>query len=233
MALAKYGGGIIQMSGSIAGNTYARNRFGNYVRSRTKPTNPKSSSQILIRSAVSYLTEYWHETLDATQRLAWSTYAAAINMKNRLGETVKLTGFNHFCRSNAALLRAADTLVEDGPVVLALPEKDPTIVFSASEATQNMSVSFNNALEWANEANGHLYICQGRPQLATRNFYNGPWRYAGAVDGSSPVPPPSPATIASVFPIAQGQNLWIRGRIIRADGRLSEPMNIGPFVVGA
>ncbi|GAI58374.1 unnamed protein product, partial [marine sediment metagenome] len=39
MALVKYGGGITQMSGSIAGNTFARNRYGNYVRSRTKPIN--------------------------------------------------------------------------------------------------------------------------------------------------------------------------------------------------
>ncbi|GAH28464.1 unnamed protein product, partial [marine sediment metagenome] len=37
MALVKYGAGIIQMSGSIAGDVHARNRFGNYIRPRTKP----------------------------------------------------------------------------------------------------------------------------------------------------------------------------------------------------
>ena len=43
MALVKYGGGIIQMSGSMAGNTFARNRYGNYMRARTKPVNPNLS----------------------------------------------------------------------------------------------------------------------------------------------------------------------------------------------
>ncbi|GAH50296.1 unnamed protein product, partial [marine sediment metagenome] len=45
MALVKLGGGIVQISGSIAGNTFARNRFGNYMRSRTKPVNPNSTRQ--------------------------------------------------------------------------------------------------------------------------------------------------------------------------------------------
>ena len=59
MALIKYGGGIVDMSGSIAGNTHARNRFGNYMRARTKPVNPNSDRQVAIRAIVSYLAEFW------------------------------------------------------------------------------------------------------------------------------------------------------------------------------
>ncbi|GAH13494.1 unnamed protein product, partial [marine sediment metagenome] len=50
MSLVKYGGGIVQMSGSIAGNTFARNRYGNYVRARTKPINPNSDRQVVVRA---------------------------------------------------------------------------------------------------------------------------------------------------------------------------------------
>ncbi|GAI01350.1 unnamed protein product, partial [marine sediment metagenome] len=45
MALIKYGGGIVQISGSIAGTVFARNKMGNYARPRTKPVNPRTARQ--------------------------------------------------------------------------------------------------------------------------------------------------------------------------------------------
>jgi len=100
MALVKYGGGIIQMSGSIAGNTYARNRYGNYARARTKPVNPNSAQQQVIRGAMQELTTRWAQTLTALQRAAWNLYGTNVAMLNKLGETIKLSGFNHYLRSN-------------------------------------------------------------------------------------------------------------------------------------
>jgi len=67
MALIKFGAGIVQMSGSIAGDVHARNRFGNYVRPRTKPVNPHSIRQEAARAVVSYLAEYWHGNLTDVQ----------------------------------------------------------------------------------------------------------------------------------------------------------------------
>ena len=110
MALIKYGGGIIQMSGSIAGNTYARNRFGNYARARTKPVNPNTDLQDQYRSAVASLTQRWAQTVTAAQRAAWNLYGNNVNMLNRLGEVVHLTGFNHYIRSNVMLVTFDDTM---------------------------------------------------------------------------------------------------------------------------
>ncbi len=75
MALVKYGGGIVQMSGSIGGDTFARNRYGNYVRARTKPVNPNTTLQQAVRASMSFLTNRWAQTLDAAQRTAWNPYA--------------------------------------------------------------------------------------------------------------------------------------------------------------
>lgn len=61
MALIKYGAGVVQMSGSIAGDVHARNRFGNYTRPRTKPVNPQSARQTAIRAIVAYVAEIWRE----------------------------------------------------------------------------------------------------------------------------------------------------------------------------
>jgi hypothetical protein len=218
MALIKYGGGIVQMSGSIAGNTFARNRFGNYSRSRTTPVNPKSTDQNKVRLILAYLVEYWNEELSTAQRAAWATYAAAVSMTNRLGESIKCTGFNHFIRGNSLRLRFGGAAIKPGPAVLTLPPTDPTFNISASVATQLFSVTFDNTADWASEVGAYMMFFQGRPQVATRNFFAGPWRYAGQIDGAA-MPPASPAAVACVFPLILGQRIWLAARIIRADAR--------------
>ena len=135
MALVKFGGCVIQMSGSIAGNTFARNRYGNYVRARTKPVNPNSALQQQVRNAMADLTTRWSSVLTAVQRTAWNLYASNTPMTNRLGETVNLTGFNHYIRSNSLLLRCALSLVGAGPSTFELPAQDGLFAISISEAT--------------------------------------------------------------------------------------------------
>lgn len=220
MALVKFGGGIVQMSGSLSGNTFARNRFGNYARARTTPVNPRSPDQSKVRLILGYLVEAWNEVLDDDQRGQWSTYAAAITMKNRLGDDVKCTGFNHFIRGNALRLLLTEALIDDGPAVLTLPPTDPTYSISASVATQLISVTFDNTQEWAGAADNFMLCFMGRPQVATRNFFAGPWRFSGSKEGNA-VPPASPFTITAVFPLVLGQRIWLSSRILRADARCS------------
>jgi len=124
MALVKFGGGITQMSGSVGGTTFARNRYGNYARAKTKPVNPNTAAQAAIRSALSELTVLWSQTLSAAQRTAWNLYGASVAMKNRLGETTYLTGFNHYIRSNVMRNRVGLGVVNDGPVIFELPAAD-------------------------------------------------------------------------------------------------------------
>lgn len=229
MALVKFGGGVIQMAGSIAGSTYARNRYGNYARARTKPVNPNTARQVAVRSIIALLVARWGQTLTAVQRTAWGLYAANIAMKNRLGESIYLTGFNHYIRSNTPRLQAGEAAVDAGPVIFELPDKDPTFAITASEATQDISFTFDNTLAWANEAGGHLFKYQGRPQNAQRNFFAGPWRHIGTIDGDAVTAPTSPDTEAAVFAFAEGQRQWVYARIALADGRLSEPMRADCF----
>lgn len=223
MALVKYGGGIVQMSGSIAGNTFARNAYGNYVRARTKPANPNSARQQAVRATIAYLTEYWFQTLTPAQRGAWDAYAAAVQVKNRLGESINISGFNHFIRSNSLLHRDSQTIVAAGPTELSIPEQDAAFAVTISEATQLISVAFDDTLEWLDEDGGFLFVFGGTPQPITRNFFGGPWRFADTVDGDSVTPPTTPSTITAPFQCTEGQKVWCYARIVRADGRMSEP----------
>jgi len=229
MALVKYGGGIIGMSGSIAGNTHARNRFGNYVRARTKPVNPKTANQVLVRAIMANLTTRWSQTLSAAQRAAWNLYGSSVSMKNKLGEAVFLTGFNHYIRSNHWFARMGRTLVDDGPTTFELPAMDPTMSIAISEATQQVTMTFDDAQAWCSEDDAMLVILQGDPQNPQINFFDGPWRGRSAKVGASGVPVTSPLDYASITVCTELQHVWAKFRILRADGRLSEAFTANCF----
>ena len=233
MALVKYGAGVVQMSGSIAGDVHARNRFGNYIRPRTKPVNPKSERQEAIRTVLSTLAERWEAILTPVQRGAWGTYAAAVAMKNRLGESIYLTGFNHYLRSNSNRLYIGAAVIDEGPTVLSLPEKDPVLAISATSIAGQTITMVCSALIWG--ANGDqlngiaLYL--GVPQLKTRNFFGGPWRYMGIIDpGEGAI---GQATEDAPFAFALDQKIWVMARVLTMAGRLSEAWTVEPLVVEA
>lgn len=223
MALVKFGGGVVGMSGKIAGNVFAKNRYGSYVRSWKKPVNPNTAKQQTVRAIISYLSNYWSKTATAAQRTAWGTYAAAVAAKNRLGESVFLTGFNHFIRSNSILQQMGEALVAAGPTTLTLPEQDASLAVAGSEASQELTLTYDDTRDWCDNTGAFLAVFMGQPQNATRNFFDGPWNYAGKIEGDSTTPPTSPATISAPFTITEAQKAWVYCRIVEADGRLSSP----------
>lgn len=222
MALVKFGGGVVSMSGSIAGNTYARNRYGNYARARTKPVNPRTDRQNDIRAAIAFLSDRWAHTLDADQRIAWNDYGDKVNMKNRLGEVIHLTGYNHYIRSNAIREMKALAPIDAGPTVFELPAQDPDLSIVPYQDFQLIHISFDNAIDWAVEDGAYLFCFQGAPQNRQRNFFAGPWRHIVSIAGIAPGGAVTPDLAPVAFPIAAPQRQWIYARIQMADGRLSE-----------
>lgn len=234
MALVKYGGGIVQMSGSIAGNVFARNRFGNYTRARTKPVNPNSDRQRNARTIISFFSEYWHEDLTQIQRDLWGVYAAAIAMKNKLGETVYLTGFNHFIRCNAAFrLINPLAILTNAPTTLSLPEQDNQLVCS-EEAIAGQTFTFtcdNTGWGVGIDDKEHIMLYQGQPQLDSRTFFAGPWRYMDAIDATEGAA--GTGTYDAPFPFALGQKVWFQARLRMLDGRLSTLWTLAPRTIEA
>jgi len=222
MALVKFGAGIVQVSGSIAGDVHARNKSGNYVRPRTKPVNPRTARQESIRADLSYLAEYWHGVLTAANRASWEVYAAAVAMENRLGESIYLTGYNHFMRSNCALITAGLPLDDAAPNTLSLPEKDPDLVCSdEGVAAQTFTFTCDNT-GWGalvDEKQGIL-LYQGLPQLVSRNTFHGPWRYMDYIDGVEGAA--GTGTYSAVYPFGVGQRQWFQARLVTNNGRLTK-----------
>lgn len=230
MALVKYGAGIIQMLGSVGGTTFARNPCGNYARARTKPRDPMNPLQMVVRDCMANLTARWSTTLTPEQRTAWGDYAKGQVMTNRLGEACYHSGFNHFIRSNMILKQSNLKLVDDGPIFHGLPAHDDTLSVTASMTDNEITVGFDNEMIWASETGAYMVIFQGSPQNKQRNFFAGPWRLLGHISGNEIAPPDPLQAFESVFPITDKQRQWIYARIIRNDGRLSEPFRTDCFV---
>lgn len=235
MALIKFGGGVTQMSGSIGGTVFARNRFGNYARPRTVPVNPQSARQVAARTRIGFLAEQWRESpMTDAFRLAWAAYAAGLSMQNKLGEDIVITGYNAFVMGNAVKLLNGSDFVEDGPTVIGLPAQDPLFAVALSEAS-GITITFDDTFEWADEDNAYLSIELGMPQSPSRNFFAGPYRFDAGIAGSSITPPTSPdgPNASATWTLIEGQAVWARARILREDGRVSKAFGAHKVIVGA
>lgn len=86
-----------QLSGSVGGVTAGHNRFGQYLRNRSIPTNPNTPAQSAARSNLTAANAAW-AALSASQRAGWDTYAENSPWTNKFGETVYLTGHQQYVR---------------------------------------------------------------------------------------------------------------------------------------
>jgi len=221
MGLVKFGGGVAQISGRVGGIVYAKSRFGHVARNFSTPVNPNSDRQGTARARLADLASAWNEVLTQAQRDGWDQFASNVPVLNRLGETVYLTGFNHYIRSNTAIRACGGVDVDASPSIYTLPEKDDAFAIAISEATQLISVTFDDERDYIDENGAYLSIQMGSPKQNSVKFFGGPWRFADSIDGDSVAPPTSPTTIAVPFPVLEGQKVWAQARIIRADGRVS------------
>lgn len=167
-----------QASGSIGGITYSHNKGGMYTRSRATPTNPNTSRQQAIRSAMGGVLSYWTNVLTQTQRNAWDTYAANTPVLDKLGELRNLSGQQMFLRSNLQRVVAGISIIADGPTMYDTGE---TVAFAGSDQFEIVSSVFDSTYNLSGKASGdgHALLFIGDSQPASRVFFKGPYQYAG------------------------------------------------------
>jgi hypothetical protein len=152
-------------------------------------------------------------------------------MLNKLGESIKLSGFNHFVRSNVPRTQALLSEIIDGPTEMILPAVANEAVITVGVAG-GYDVEFNNTADWANEDDAYMLCYAGQPVGPGRTYLSGPFRYVGKVAGDSVTPPTSPAALpGSGWPRAIGNQCLMYHRISRADGRLSAKMQTVAVIV--
>jgi hypothetical protein len=101
MAKAKYGGGIQDLRGSIAGQVHSRNTYGNYIRQKVSPVQPRTARQLEVRELFATLSRRFSNILTDEQQEAWRQAAASTPVRDVFGDSITLTGINLYTRLNS------------------------------------------------------------------------------------------------------------------------------------
>lgn len=220
---------ISRASGSIGGLTASHNKGGNYFRARVTPTDPGTAFQQVVRAAHASLVNFWNDVLDQAQRDAWAVYATNTPLTDAFGEPRTVTGLNMYVRANVSRIQSSLPRVDDAPTIFSLGEFTLTEI-AISAATQQISLDFTATDAWANEDDSAMLLYVSRPQNPGISFFKGPYRVTGKVDGDGTTPPTGPAALNVPFAVVEGQRVFARIRVTRADGRLSFQQRLGILV---
>jgi hypothetical protein len=213
---------ITQASGSIGGLTASHNRGGMYFRARAIPVNPGSPQQDGVRSAFSSLATAWTDDLTPAQRDGWNDYATNAIVTDVFGDERRISGINHFIRSNALRLQAGLAQINVAPLFTTGVTFGTPTIDAWDLALQEIDIAYNPAL-WRTQTGGALLTFISRPQGTGITYFRGPYRFAGAILGDSGSPPSSPQTLSLPFTYAATQVAFGYTRAILADGRISSP----------
>ncbi len=217
---------VTQVSGSIGGITGSHNSGGIYFRARAIPTDPNTNQQQAVRTLMQQLSNLWVNTLTQAQRDAWLVYALLVPLTGPLGDLRTVSALNQYVRSNLPRLQQGMGRRDDAPTIFDTGDFQATV--DAIDATADeVDVGFDPGQAWIDEDNAACLVYCSRPQNASIGYFRGPYRLAGAVNGSSTVPPTSPTSIALPFPVVAGQVVFSKLAVTRDDGRLASPFRIG------
>lgn len=168
-------------SGSYAGVTSSRNRYGQYVRTRAAPVNPSTTFQVAVRARLGTVAGLWRTT-SAIQQAGWRDLGQEIARNDSLGSSYTMNGFGAFCLVNLNKLAAGDATTLDAPLY-APPGQLTTITLTVTTSTMSLAYTTTPL------AAGVKLLAFVSPQLSAGRFYNGNYRLIGvsAAAAASPL----------------------------------------------
>lgn len=208
--------------GSSGGLTASRNRSGNYLRKRIKPTNALTSARTRARNDLAGASAGWNSLTDA-QRAAWNSFAETNLVPNKMGDLVKLSGIDWYVKVNSLQSLAGTAALTAPPTGSPSTMLTDVTINSVTVSTGNVIFTIDNTNDWANGNDGRLFVFATQPLSAGRNAAAGSFQYIGAVHGNATTPPTSPQTLAmgtARVPVAT-QAQFFRFVAIDGEGRMS------------
>jgi len=212
----------VPRSGSYQGITSSRNRFGQYVRTRANPVQPRTPYQTGVRSRMATSAADWR-ALTPTQRQGWSDLGDQMFRTDSLGQTYTLTGLQAFGSVNNNLAAAGEARVTDAP---ALIEPDAIVTVTPTITTTSFSVAWTPTPL----ASGERLFCFASPQRSAGRGFEHDYRLiaVSAAAGTSPLNILSAYTARFGTPVA-GNRIFVS--VLRYKGGFtSTPLNTSAVV---
>jgi hypothetical protein len=224
---------LVAASGSVGDLVFSHNQHGPYRRDRTIPTDPATALQVTIRDHLSTLATAWNTTLSQDQRDAWREYATAVTLPGRLGRRNRISGLPEYVRTNVPRLQANEPTLprlDNAPTSLDHGPYSPLPRIVLNVVDQTFHPFFDDADAWRTESGAAMLFWASPAAPLTVTFHKGPYRFAGALLGSDPRNI-SPGTLPLQFPATTTDRVFLRGRVTRTDGRLTESFRLPAVIV--
>ncbi len=209
-------------SGSEGGTTASRNRYGQYLRRRAVPVQPRTPAQLNQRARMTTNAAAWRTITDA-QRAGWSDLGSQISRSDSLGQTYTLNGFGAYTSVNNNLLDAGDAALTDAPAIIT-PADLLTVTVTLTAA------SFSIAYTATPLATGvRLFIFVSPQQSAGRKF-NGDYRLLSVTAAAAASPNNALAAYTAKFGVpVVGNRIFISLQTYKG-GFKGSPFNVSQVV---
>jgi hypothetical protein len=163
MALARFGGGVSELRGSIAGNVYSRSKAGAIVRNRQVPTNPNTVRQGIVRGWMQTATDGF-KALTPEEVTSWNDFASTQIRFNRLGEPYTPSGKQIFTESYLNGLSVENFTPPDLPALESDPNLPNLLAGVVNITTGPALITELELAGWSSDT-GDRIVVQATPQM--------------------------------------------------------------------
>lgn len=213
---------VSQVSGSIGGTTFSRNRGGPYTRARAIPVTSTTPAAIATKARLQNASVSW-QNLTAGQRTAWAFWATANPVTNTLGNSITLTGQQAYVGNHTRMALAAIVTPLTSPPIIAAPDALITAVQDGDIGIGDVDLTFSNAPLGAAEV---IWLTAAITNSAGINYIQNLLRFCGISAAAQTSPFDNQSIIeARLGTLTVGQTLTVMPRVFSSvSGLLSQPL---------
>ena len=206
---AQMGMMMTNVSGKLGGQVATKGRNGLNIRTKVKPINRRTTSQVNQRSQLATLSQAW-KGLTAAQRAAWTASALNFTHTNNFGQKYHPTGKNFYCEINNNLLEVGASTVSTPPLTT------PPVGLTALTATSLTAAHVGATFAPTPQAAGMFIVWSATRGLSTGvSFVGKQYRQilVSAALAASPQDLTAAYTTKFGAPVT-GSQVFIRGKVI-------------------
>jgi hypothetical protein len=227
MAKVKFTGFLADMRGKLNGSVFARNRGGQYVRTKVTPLNPQSIAQVTARNLLTGLAQGFR-SLSENEITAWNQAVTQWQTTDIFGDLVSPTGLALYVRLNANIANAGGTAITSPPAPTGAAALI-TLGLVADVSGDTFDVSFTPATVPANHT---MYIESTTMLSPGINNANSRFRFIGTAASAAASPVDAFAFQTAKFgSLVAGQKAYVRCKFInKVTGEVSLALKASAIV---
>ena len=215
MAKIKFGAMMVDASGKLGGQVFAKNRGGAYIRTKTTPLNPQTSAQTAVRGVFASISSAWSGLTD-DERNSFNNLVSNYARTDVFGDLRNPSGKQLYQRLNNNLAISGQPLL----AVCGLPSEVPFADVSAVD----IDVAAETAIARQNgDTTGSKVVVWATPSLSSgTNFVKNKLRQLVVVNGSNAGNIDFWNAYTAKYGNPQvGANIFVGIRVINANGQAS------------